>query len=313
MLNSTDTIQPNNSNIQPLQPMRTGEILDTTFSFYRKHFLLFLGIAAVHFFGSLVKYSLEGVFSNSGLPRIIPNFVNIPFVIVSMGAVIVATATIYLGGNITSTDALQQTLRRFWHLLACHLIWVFVATIPFISMIFLVPFMLQGPSLESILFIPLSLAPFSIYFAVRWGFVAETLLLEKTNIPNAFKRSSELVRSTWWRVFGMFVLILLLSAAIHYILEISLGTIFVLAKVAGGTDLKTIIQWAVMETELGSGSLLFYAIMTSTDLILKTFIFPIWIIGITLLYFDQRIRKEGFDLEIQVDSSTAHGSEPTAP
>ena len=311
MLNSTDADQPNNSNTEPLQPMRTGEILDTTFSFYRNHFLLFLGIAAVHFFGSLVKYSLEGFFSNSGLPHIIPNFVNVPFVIVSMGAVILATATIYLGENITSTDALKQTLRRFWHLLVCHLIWVFVTGIPFISVSFLIPFMLRGTSLVSILVIPLCLAPFSIYFAVRWGFVAETLLLEKTNVQNAFKRSSELVRGRWWRVCGILVLILLLSAAIHYILEISLGTIFVLAKAAGGTDLKTIIQWAVMETELGSGSLLFYAIMTSTDLILKTFVFPIWIIGITLLYFDQRIRKEGFDLEMQVDN-TAHGSESTA-
>lgn len=285
--------------------MRTGEILDTTFSFYRNHFLLFLGIAAVHFFGSLVKYSLEGFFSSSGLPRIIPNFVNIPFVIVSTGAVIIVTAAIYLGENITSTAALQQTLRRFWHLLACHLIWVLVATIPFISLSFLVPFMLRGTPLVSILFIPLSIAPFSIYFAVRWGFIAETLLLEKTNVQNAFKRSSELVRGRWGRVFGILVLILLLSAAIHYILEISLGMIFVLAKAAGGTDLKTVIQWAVMETELGSGSLLFYAIMTSTDLILKTFIFPIWVIGVVLLYFDQRIRKEGFDIERQIDNTAA--------
>ena len=253
-----------------------------------------------------MKYSLDGFFSNSGLPRIIPNLVNIPFALVSTGAVIIATATIYLDGNITSRNALQQTLRRFWHLLVCHLIWVLVATMPFTSLFFLVPTMSIGTSLESILFIPLCLAPFSIHFAVRWGFVAETLLLEKTNVQNAFKRSSELVRGRWWRVCGILVLILLLSAAIHYIFEISLGIIFVLAKSAGGTDLKTIIQWSVMETELGSGSLFFYAIMTTTDLILKTFIFPIWVIGITLLYFDQRIRKEGFDLESgQVDNTAA--------
>jgi len=49
----------------------------------------------------------------------------------------------------------------------------------------------------------------------------------------------------------------------------------------------------------------FYAIMTCTDLILKTLIFPIWVIGIVLLYFDLRIRKEGFDIEIQVNSPDA--------
>ena len=297
MPNTTDTTQTANRNIPSLQPMGTAEILDTTFSLYRNHFLLFLGIAAVHFFGSLVQYSLEGFLSNSGIPRIIPNSLNIPFVLVSMGAVIIATATIYLGGHITSTDALQQTLRRFWHLLACYFFWALVAMIPLISMVFLLPLMLRGASLVSILFIPLSLAPFSIYFAVRWGFVAEVLLLEKTNVQNAFKRSGKLVRGTWGRVFGMFVLILLLSVAIHYILEISLGSILILANTAGGIDFKNLIQWSVMETELSSGTLFFYAIMTCTDLILKTFIFPIWVIGILLLYFDLRIRKEGFDLE----------------
>ena len=82
---------------------------------------------------------------------------------------------------------------------------------------------------------------------------------------------------------------------------------------AGETDLKELIQWSVMETDLGSSNLLFYAIMTCTDLVLKTFTAPIWVIGIALLYFDLRIRKEGFDIEIQVDNSTTHRPEPSAP
>ena len=305
MSNATDTIQTNNSNTPTLQPMGVGEILDITFSFYRKHFLLFLGIITVYFFGGLVKYSLEGFLSNSGLQGAIPNLVNIPFALLSIGGIIVAAATIYLGGNITSTDALQQTLRRFWDLLVCYTLWVLVVGIPFILIFLLSIFFLSIPlSSVSILFIPFAFLPFSIYFAVRWGFVAEVVLLEKTNIKNTFKRSNELVRGTWWRIFGILVLILLISVAIHYIFEVSLGFIFILAKAAGGIDPKTLIQWSVMETDLGSSNLLFYAIMTCTDLILRTLTAPIWVIGITLLYFDLRIRKEGFDLETQVNDSS---------
>ena len=41
-----------------------------------------------------------------------------------------------------------------------------------------------------------------------------------------------------------------------------------------------------------------YAIMYLINLGIDTFVMPIWVIGCTLLYFDQRIRKEGFDIEV---------------
>ena len=299
--------------------MGVGEILDITFSLYRKHFLLFLGIIAVYFFGSLLTYSLEGFLQDTNLKKFVANHANTPFMLVSMGGVIVATAAIFLERHTTSADALKQSFRRFLSLLGGYLLWVTILVIPIIvTLLFLITSITpgittgpaRGPSLISFLFIPLFFAPFVIYFAVRWGFVFEVLLLEKTNVRNAFKRSSELVRGTWWRVFGTLILILLLSVAILHIFEISFGMIFILTKMGGGTDFKELIQWSVMETELGSSNLLFYAIMTCTDLILSAIIFPIWVIGVTLLYLDLRIRKEGFDIEIQADRSTAHEPEP---
>jgi hypothetical protein len=47
--------------------------------------------------------------------------------------------------------------------------------------------------------------------------------------------------------------------------------------------------------------------------IVGTLIFPIWVIGMTLLYFDLRIRKEGFDIEIQTNNSNTDRPEPTTP
>ena len=304
MPNSSDTGQTNNSNIPTLQPMGFSEILDTTFSFYRRHFLLFLGVITIYFFGSLVKHSIESFLHGSDLKNLVANFVDMPFAIVSIGGIIVATATIYLGEHITSSAALKHVLRHFWHLLGCYLLWALPLMIPFIIILIMSPFAARrGTSFLSLLFIPFVLLPFSLYLAVRWGFVAEIFLIEKTGIKDAFKRSSELVRGTWWRIFGILVLILMLSAAIHYILEFSLGLILILTKLAGTTNIEDLFQWLVIETDLDSSNLFFYAVMTYADLVLRTLTAPIWVIGVTLLYFDLRIRKEGFDIELQADDS----------
>ena len=299
MLNPTDAVQPNNNNTPSLQPMRFSEILDTTFSLYRKHFLLFLGVLAPYFRGSLIQYSLEGFLANHAANDLIANLVNIPFALIGISGIIVGAGTIYLGRDITSTDALKQAIRSFWKLLVCQILWSLVLVVPLLTLSFAGS---RGVSLASMLLLPSMILPFSIYFVVRWAFLLEIVLLEKSNIHNAFRRSSELVRSTWWRVFAVSALIMCLGAAIHFILEISIGSILISAKVAGGTDLRNLIQWSVTENDLHSSNWVFYAVMICTNLVLKTLTTPIWVIGIVLLYFDQRIRKEGFDLELQINA-----------
>ena len=41
-----------------------------------------------------------------------------------------------------------------------------------------------------------------------------------------------------------------------------------------------------------------YVMMCFINLGIDIFTMPIWVIGGTLLYFNQRIRKEGFDIEM---------------
>ena len=144
MSNSTDAIQTNNSNTLTLQPMGVGEILDITFSFYREHFLLFLGIITAYFLGCLVTYSLEGFLQDSDLKILVPHLVNMPFALLSIGGIIVATAAIYLGKQITSTDALKQTSRRFWYLLGAYLLWTtIILAIPIIVTLLFIYYLLQ--------------------------------------------------------------------------------------------------------------------------------------------------------------------------
>ena len=328
------------------QPMGFGEILDTIFSLYRRYFLLFLGIVVIHFFGGLVEYVLWRVLPRFFLKSYIIDLVGIPFTFISMGGIIVATATIYLGKHITVRKALKQTLYRLWHIGVCHFPWslgfeiprlgviyflVFAMepdsttltsiSIPYIFLVFVsvVPFLsdLTMPWRDSISrlitsviirlgwmwtrFIPLALAPVSIYFAVRWTFVTTTVLLEASSIRRAFEKSWDLTRGFFnkhggWHVCGMLISFSVISFAIRRILQITVKFILILMKVEGAkADMDTIrgmIIYVPADTDT-----LFYTITTWSNSVVSALIFPIWVIGITLVYLNLQIRKEGSDIQ----------------
>ena len=353
MRSLADTTQANGNNTPTLRPMGFGEILDTIFSLYRQHFQLFLGIVAVDFCGNLVVYFLARFLPNFPLKSLVANLVGMPFGLVSMGGIIVATAAIHLDKNTRSLDALQQAGHRFRQILACYLPWSLVFWTPrlglfalfllisrshielmshielitptpvlfAIALLVYAPFSLHLPIDVAdiingliisviiraqiwICFILLALAPFAIYFTVRWLFAAVVVLLEGPRIRRAFARSHALTRGRWWQIWGTLISLSVLSFAIQRIVVITIGYILMLTKVMGETTAMDILKWMIRYS-FDNSNPLFYAIMAWINWIVGSFIFPIWIIGVTLLYFDLRIRKEGFDLEIQVNNTTA--------
>ena len=350
MLNTTDTAQVNNKNTPTFQPMRFGEILDTTFNLYRKHFLLFLGVIVLYFCGILVEYLFGRFLPEFSGKNFVVDLIDMPFTLISMGGIIIATATIYLSGHITSGNALKQVRHLFWHVLVCSVVWSVAFDISRISVVFPIfsvinpitpwtpgssvdtdplirlPYMLAFLRLVSMPFsiylqtplwhiftfllfsfivksgllwiqwILLAFAPFSTYFAVRWTFATTVVLLEKPPIRRAFERSSVLTRGRWWRVWGVLISFSVLTFAVQRILEGTVGFILVLTRLVGATSPMDILRWMVMYTPLDADPL-FYTIMMWTGFAVITLIFPIWVIGITLLYFDLRVRKEGFGIE----------------
>jgi len=100
--------------------------------------------------------------------------------------------------------------------------------------------------------------PFAIYFGIRWVFICQTVLLEDVSPRDALSRSSDLVKDNWWRVFG----IVLVVGIIVWVIGWVVGYIPVVGSTLG--------------------------------IILST---PIAITGATLLYYDLRVRKEGYNLE----------------
>ncbi len=100
--------------------------------------------------------------------------------------------------------------------------------------------------------------PFAIYFGIRWIFIWQAVMVEGVGARDALSRSSEAVKGDWWRVLGI-------------------------AIVVG------IIVWVI-----GFVVGLIPTVGSTIGVILST---PIGIIGATLLYYDLRVRKQGYSLE----------------
>ena len=276
-----------------LQPMGFSDILDGIFTLYRNHFRLFFGILAVYL---IAAFCLNLLFKLSGLsPADVPmsmflfNLFAILFVFILVTAgTYVAGAQCYLGRQITPSAALRQALRRFLPYFCNQFLWLLAV----------------GGLAVTIIGIP-----FAIYLGNRWSLYSMPVLFEEKPVREAFRRSSQLIKGTWWRVFGITLAIFLLWMMLLFILKATMDFAFSFSGIV--TREGDLWQWLL---RMWTGpdpfktSLLSYAAQMFLDVLIATFTAPILTIGYMLLYFDLRIRKEGFDIEMMARSEQT-GSE----
>ena len=251
-----------------LQPMGFADILDTMFSLYRSHFRLFVGISAVYFTSHVV------------LPAFghwLADLCDIAVVILSYAGLAFASAQTYLGKRIAIHTAFGQVVNRFKSYAGSGVLWLLVVV---------------GLS-ATVLGIPVA-----IFFGTRWGFFPLTVLVEENSATVALRRSSELVKGAWWRVFSIMLAIVTIALTIELIFLVFLTSIVALSGIAGEQDFLDILRRTIWESHDGMNRslLLLHAINT----VIEALTVPIMAIGFTLLYFDQRVRKEGFDIEMMM-------------
>ena len=290
MLHPNDSPQASNneaSSTASLQPMGFTDILDSTFSLYRNHFRLFLGISAVRLF-SHIAFSTFTHWASQFCDTVVETL--------CYSGLTYASAQVYLGRHITVRATFRQVKHRIWPYLGSMFFFVLVVAalvIPFIIgfSFFAMDSILMNDEIASVVVIPLA-----ICFAARWGLYAQAVLVEENSATNALRRSSELVKGAWWRVFGMMFGIMLLANMIKMVLLISSVFIFAFSGIAGEVDFMEMreVLWHNHRIE---GVYHLWHIMTTA---IEALTIPIGNIGFTLLYFDRRIRKEGFDIEMML-------------
>lgn len=146
--------------------------------------------------------------------------------------------------------------------------------------------LLAVPILFLIAFLPL------IYAYVRLVFAPQAIVIEGCGPIEGLRRSWNLVKGAWWRSFGILALLYLLQ-------------LFLVGGPTSMTQLGTLML-AV------NNPLLAGLIAELVGSILYIIFTPVSMAGMTLLYFDLRVRKEGLDLEYMVrDLETAAQPGPT--
>ena len=298
-------VQPNVNNSEAatttwLQPMGFTDILDTTFSLYRNHFKLYLGICAVPILSRIALSAFADLWTEF--------FFSIVVSVLCYGILVYASAQAYLGKQIILYTAFILVDRRSWAYLGCALLWCTFVGASFVFGLVNLVSIIAGVSVDfygkiaSMICLGFS----TPYFGTLWGFYAQAVFVEEKSVWKALRRSGELVKGAWWHVLAGISAIMLL----YFMIELILITSSTLAFVSWGTvdegDLVEMIlnvqlvQIICIVLELGHRSseisYFLYAIHTA----INTLTLPIPAIGFTLLYFDRRIRKEGFDIEVMV-------------
>jgi hypothetical protein len=108
-----------------------------------------------------------------------------------------------------------------------------------------------------------------VYLLLRYFAILPAILLENQTVTDAFHRSRDLSLGFKWRILGT----MFLSWVIMFVVIALLQTVFVFVKLPP------------LAAQLVSAAA-------------SIFIGPLITITLTVLYYDQRVRKDGFDLEV---------------
>ena len=117
-----------------------------------------------------------------------------------------------------------------------------------------------------------------IWVGVAWSVAVPAMLTEGVKGTKALGRSWRLVRGRWWPTFGVLVIGFLLAAVISSVIQYAFTGLLLAG--AGRSNVAQVVVGTIGGT-LSS--------MLTT---------PFTAAFVTVLYFDLRVRKEGFDLEL---------------
>jgi hypothetical protein len=296
----------------PLRPLGLGEILDGAFSTMRAHPRLMLGVAAVVVtiaqlitvavtFPWMDDVNRAVAFDANTDPDEVWSVVGKSLAISMVGLLLMLVARVFLSGFITLVvgkavlgqplsfgDVWVRVRPRLLPLLGLTLIYPAIA----IAAVLLAVFLTIAVPPVGILLI-LGMIPVGIWLWVMFSLATPALVLESAGVGQAFGRSRRLVQGAWWRIFGISLLAAFLAGLIAIIIQLPfeyLGDGFATVTATTPTAVTTK-----------------YLLLTTIGTIIASTITEPFAAAVTVfLYTDQRIRKEGLDIEL----ARAAGVEP---
>ena len=283
-----------------LHPLGLGQLLDQAIRLYRRNFLNFIGIIAIvqiplgllQMGSALLTLSSVsppgGIFGASPPPDslgpaffagiagsiLVPILSFVLIQVVATAAMTRAVADSYLGEPVGIIDAYRKIGRSWVSLLGALLLAVVVAIVLLIWT--LVPCVGWLTGVGMLVFFGMVITPL----------IAPTIVLEKQTASQSIRRAWDLARRRFWWVLG-FVFVLYIFAQI-IIAGPTLLISFGFQLITGGNPFNPSVSQTITQTTLQS----------LVSIVGALIYLPLQLTAITLMYFDLRIRTEGFDLTL---------------
>jgi hypothetical protein len=303
-----------------LRPLSLGELLDRTFTLYRNHFWVFLGIMAIPAsFGIPVNYLLLAFQGNTlfaGRPTLTPTpglilgffaaffaFAILLMLVhsIALAAVTHAVSEGYLGRRATVRDSYRSIQGKFWRLMGV-ILNIAIRLLGLLLLVFVVIAGVGGALMAGVaalggqavvaaatvllvLFVYIFGLVAFVYLALRYAVSIPALMLENLGVLAAIRRSVQLTRGRRGHIFIAF----LLAAIIGYVGFIVFQAPFTIATMVTLMRNHHLPTWLALLASL-SGA------------VGGTVTGSISMIVLVLCYYDTRIRKEAFDLQFMMAS-----------
>jgi hypothetical protein len=311
-----DDAEPDDAELEteiPLRPLGVSEILDGAVTYIRRNPRATLGLSAVltcvvEVVVTLAQYFFIGSQARTEVtPGVLARSVGWAFLLMGGSMVLTTYVVLLLGGLLAPVMARTLLGRatsfgRAWRLARpflprllgaaslMMLILVLAVALPFAPLTATI--LADGPTglrvLTAVVGVPLALV-LMVSAYVWFALATPILVMERRGVIASLRRSAEIVRGRWWRTFGVLALAQVIAVLAGFVVlpmpfavveRIVLGFD---AEPAGWTLVALVAVSAIGRTVAG------------------TLVNPFNAGVIAIFYADRRMRREAFDLELQLD------------
>lgn len=307
-----------------LRPLSLGEILDRSFAVYRANFWLFVGIAALSTAVQLVLNAVLLVIYKGFLPAPRPNapfdfsylasgreiggqialLVSVLAAAVTHAASVWALSEVYLGRRTTIGDSVRAVIGRWlrfigialWQLWSLLWLPLFLIVPAALLLMKSARFGMAGAFAAGVLiFLGMTGGvAFGVISLLRNSLAIQAAVMEGVKVRPAMRRSKVLAAGAKGRIFVVCLIT------------------WCLLLVAGIVEmpLTMIVGFGALK---GERHVLMQVVLLFVNFVAQSAVTPVLMIGLSLVYFDQRVRQDGLDLLLMLDAGAKTEAGGDAP
>jgi hypothetical protein len=277
-----------------LKPMAFGEVLDGSLTIFRRHFALFvkLGIAALWLPVAITIYvSLAGGQQQHLALSLLANFLQYFAGLFLSASAIRVISDAYLGHEPQFKDAISLGVSKIWSLFVAGLskgiivggVAILIGVVSAVT----IPSIAKGGGGAAMLVLFLAICGggwFAVFLACGYAVTTPVVVLENLNsATDSLGRSWTLTKGAKLKIFGIFF-------------------------VAGLIVFLPVLIAAGLASVIKAGSLIGGEVFEVLAAALPIILTPLLACIVTLVYYDLRVRREGFDLQVLSEQLSTMGT-----